>query len=356
MNNKIVHILGSYSGYNKGDLAILISIIEGIHRYDSSIIFYIVSKNPKYLKSQIPYNNIKIFKSFTSYLSVSTPYILWKTNTIIIGGGGLFFSRKLYNPFFNHIINLFIINIFNKLIFKRKIYIFSVGCSHLNSPLSRKLTQYILNQADQITVRDKLSYQTFSSLTSTPVQIFFDPVLTLPCDDNLPRKYESFSHIKILIIVNSSILNGNIMNIFIEYINTLSNVEPIILTENCHPFRHINKIYPYLKNKQNIHIIDTEDLSPKHLSFWYSSFPHVITFPMHGLILSYNYASYYPVTIAYDDKVNMMNNIIENPIEYSPNNISKIKLQQKKIQNTKRNNVKRQVEEHFSILAKFINS
>ena len=117
MKTTKITILGSWSGRNKGDLAILRSILIQLQNTNKLLTVYIFSKDVnllrKYLKDITKDSSndikIKILKSINVYFGPKTFHTLALCDKIIIGGGGLFFDTELFNPFFNHILNLFFI-------------------------------------------------------------------------------------------------------------------------------------------------------------------------------------------------------------------------------------------------------
>ena len=93
MNMKIA-VFGSYSGNNKGDLAIITSIVKNLLNNEKSITLFIPSKNPEALKAVLPKfegNLVKVFKTITANWGISTLKIIKNTDLLIFGGGGLFF-------------------------------------------------------------------------------------------------------------------------------------------------------------------------------------------------------------------------------------------------------------------------
>ncbi|RKY21418.1 MAG: hypothetical protein DRP62_07980, partial [Planctomycetota bacterium] len=178
-NIKRVVIFGSFSGRNKGDLAILRSQLIQLKRWAiEEITVYVFTKDTRQLREYLSdiitdgtdrnKLNIKILRSFTAYIGPMTLPVLARCDKVIIGGGGLFFDTKLLNPFFNHVLNLFFITALIRLLHKPTL-LFAVGCSHLNSKLSRVLTQFIINNAQIITVRDQSSKSELSCLANKSV-------------------------------------------------------------------------------------------------------------------------------------------------------------------------------------------
>ena len=260
--------------------------------------------------------NVYFFKGITSYIGFKSFKYLNRSDIIVIGGGGLFFDRKIFNPFFNHIINLFFIVLINNLLYKKKVYLFSVGASHLNSKISLFLTKYILNSSNIITVRDNLTREIFSKLTNKKISVFYDPAFLLKPKmnmeiDNLINK---MGEKKILISVNSFILYKK-KKFLIDLINTLDKKYSIFLYENrsfqnnALNFYNLNKKY---LNSNNIYLLgENIYYSPEEIIYLLSKFNFIISAPMHSSIFAYNVNQKLYV-YEYDFKVREFNNIIKN--------------------------------------------
>lgn len=353
MNKKTIHLFGSYSGYNKGDLAILYSIIKGIFEVEKNINFIVPSKHPNKIKNYIPFSNVKIYKTITSYLGMRTFNMIKRSDFLFFGGGGLFFDKKILNPFYNHVINLFLISLINKIFYKKKIYIFSVGASHLNSKFSLFLTKFILNEAFSITVRDEYTKNVFSKLTKKNIDIFYDPVFSLE-----PREIKMGEYKKnILLIINKACLNDRAKNSVLDFIEQKKN-DNIFLIQNCDDQGVVRILLKDIKNRSNINYLNENNLNPEELSFFYGSFPIVISFPMHGSILTYLNNDIKLITIKYDNKVDNLNKIINNKNYIELNcfkDINKILNNYKAIPKEKKQAIINNVNNHFWVIKKILN-
>ena len=322
-------IFGSYSGNNKGDLAVLESIIKNINKKVKDCTIYVSSKKPQYIEKYIKAKNVIFFKSLTNYLGLRSIYYLTKADVIIIGGGGLFFDRKLYDPFYNHIINIAVISLLNKIFFKKKTYLFSVGSSHLNSRLGRFLLKLILDNSDKITVRDKLTEKIFSDLTDKNIEIFYDPAFLLSSKKNkkIDRIVSYLSKNKRLILcINESIFSvKDSKKLFKKFILCLKKLQKEYSILICQATTN-QALAKELYKKANIgelYYMEKNDLSPEEFIYLMSKFDIAVCVPMHSSIFAYLSGTKF-MNVLYDKKVEEFNKITNNRNYIFPSDFDKI--------------------------------
>jgi polysaccharide pyruvyl transferase WcaK-like protein len=307
-------IFGAHSGNNKGDLAILISMIENINLKSKDVDFLIGSKNPSEIKKHMKYKNVTLTKDYFSYFGKKTIKNIRESDLIIYGGGGLFFSRNLLNPGISHILNMFGLTLLNKIFFHKKIYLFGVGVSHLNSTLAKKMTSFILNNSDIITVRDSSSKKELNTLTNKEISIYPDPAFLLKEKDNSKFKEyfekNKLKKKKVIFCINDSLfkVKGGDKNVseLSEVLDKLSKTYEVFIFQNDEKQNIINKI-----GSKNIKRIPFRNLSPSEIISLITYFDYSITSPMHFGIFSY--LSKTPsILINYDDKINNFAKITKN--------------------------------------------
>lgn len=359
-----VCLFGSYSGYNKGDLGILTSFIENMHSVNNNVKLCVPSKKPINIQKYIKRKNVSIYKTLTPYIGLKSIKYINEADAIVFGGGGLFFDRSLYNPFSSHLANLFILTYMNKHFFKKKIYIFSVGASHLKSRLSIILTTYILNNVDVITVRDNHTKLLFSRLTKKPIEIFYDPAFLLHYKrekmiDNYITRLKIKKNKLVLVSLNSSLFKIRTQREgipdLVDMLIKLQNDFSVVLYQNDTSMKFINKLYP-LCNRGNIYIFNKTDLSPSQIIYLFKKFDFVISAPMHSSLFAYN-AGVKIITINYDDKVTEFNKIVGNKNNVSLNNISRINqycIAYHNIDYSAQNKIKMRAYQNFTELNMFL--
>ncbi len=357
-----ISIWGSYSGINKGDTAILQSIIDQISKREPDVEYLISSKHPSELKKCINGRRVSIKRSLTSYIGLHTITYLKNSDFILIGGGGLFFDRALLNPFKNHIINLFFLTLLKKIFSKKPTIIFCVGSSHLNSQIAKYMTKFILAHADLIYVRDELSKKIFSELTKKDIFVFSDPVFLLK-----PQKTQRVTSIasnlkkdskkhNILLCINDSLFSvKNIKKTHMDLVHTINQLAldySVFLYQNDRYQKTIKSIRHLLH--ADISYFNSNELCPREIIYFFSQFDFVISSPMHGLLFAYQ-AKTKLVSINYDLKVNQFNQLICNKNQTEPDALSKLPFIIEHYQEIQSNStMKKQALSAFNALHDFI--
>jgi len=174
MNNVI--IFGSYHGANKGDEAILVSLLRQIDLLDLKIKVVVPSTNPSYIQNKYGVDSINM---------KNAPKIIhrvYSSDIVIIGGGGLFFDYSFLDTvlLIKTQILYWIFIIFLSTILRKRIMVYGVGIGPLNSWVAKKLLVKAFNTVDIITVRDNQSKNLLTSLgISKIVHVTSDPVFSL---------------------------------------------------------------------------------------------------------------------------------------------------------------------------------
>jgi polysaccharide pyruvyl transferase WcaK-like protein len=327
------------------------------------------SKNPDSIKSFLP-DRVVLYNTTTSYLSFLNFKHLTGADVLIFGGGGLFFDKSIFNPFYNHIINLFIISLLNKLFFKKEIYIFGVGSSHLRSKLAIFMTKFILNNSDFISVRDTHTFDLFSQLSTRSVQVFYDPAFLLsPKKSKIVDEFISAnpsfdnkaSSKKIIFALNDFLFSikkeGNYTDDLINVINRLQDNHQVVLYQNDNKCEFITGLFEKCR-QDRLNIFNPKDLSPEEIIYLFSKFDLAICAPMHAAIFSYD-AGVEFITIGYDDKIEEFNKIVENENFVQLDKLSNIldMVDNKKMANfQKKEEIKTNSFDNFINFFRFINN
>lgn len=331
---KIVSIFGSYSGYNKGDLAILIAILKTLLTRTEGLRIFIPSKRPDVLKSALPEftgHEIVIYKSLTPYWGLQTLRSIRSSDVLVFGGGGLFFDKNWFNPFFNHVVNLFLLTLVNNYLFKKPVYIFSVGASHMQSRIMLFMTSYILKSASRVTVRDRLTAELFAKHYKGEIEIYNDPAFMLEdklkttphVDQFIPRLSEGN---KLLFVLDEAFLSkakkqaltGELTRI----INELQAHYQVVLTYNTSDCKIVNQLADRCK-KHGLLIFHPNQINPEEFIYFFRLFNVVICSPMHAAIFSY-LAGVRMITIEHDHKIKALNKIIGNQNRAAMQNLNEI--------------------------------
>jgi polysaccharide pyruvyl transferase WcaK-like protein len=151
---KRICLLGSFSGRNIGDDAILRGIIYVFTQTLEDFKIVLLSKFPKYFTSFSPYLILK--RSRISLLSFNTFLELFKSDIFLITQSNLF-SQKLFNPFYNRVITYYLFVLINKLFFRKPIGLFFGGIGPLSTQFSEALVKVVVKNLDFIIFRERQS-------------------------------------------------------------------------------------------------------------------------------------------------------------------------------------------------------
>lgn len=155
---KSITLLGSSSGRNAGDAALLSSIMDSVdNACQTRLLYEIPSLNPEFIwrtyenrvrpVSILPWNlSAKLF-GLTTYQS------LMRSDLSLIFDATLF-DRSLYNPFFNFLSSFDLLLPFAKRRGK-KMGCYTVTVGPCRTPKGKEMLKRVLDQMDFITVRDQ---------------------------------------------------------------------------------------------------------------------------------------------------------------------------------------------------------
>ncbi len=163
-------VSGYYGFGNIGDEAVLQAIVKGLK--DTRIT--VLSANPELTSRQHKVRAINRNNPFKFILE------LLKTNLFISGGGTLFQNATSSRSLIYYLGQILLA----KLLFK-KVMVFAQGFGPLKGRGYQKLTCWILNKVNLITLRDQDSYNELHKLgiNKPKIEVTADPTFTLPAPD-----------------------------------------------------------------------------------------------------------------------------------------------------------------------------
>jgi len=326
-------VLGSFSGRNKGDLAILRSqLVQLQRRARDELAVYIFTKDPgwmrEYLRDLIAGGlgerkvHIRILRSLTAYIGPKTFPVLARCDKIIIGGGGLFFDHRLFDISFSHLLNLFLVVRWIKLLGK-EVMINAAGWSYLGSRLGRWMTRIILNNAGVVSVRDELSRRIFRECTDKEIVLGADPTFLLE-----PKKTARVERIieswpegkKILLSLHEHIFlrkelpeHENVLKQFLVQVYEFAehNGYSVLTYTNYTNQKFATKIAGLCGKSARTMLEGENHLLPEEIIYLFSKVDFVIATQMHAGIFAY--LAWVPLmSLIYDDKVEEFNRRIGN--------------------------------------------
>jgi len=151
-------LLGSNSGNNLGDAAIMSGIMDAISKIMPTTEFIVPSTKPKFTSKNYDnlYNvkavNIMPWTGSLRLLGIPTIYHMWRSDVALICDG-IIFGKKIFNPFFNWLITLIFLVPFARL-FNCKLVCYSCGIGPFPSKVSKVFARYLINSCDLVIMRE----------------------------------------------------------------------------------------------------------------------------------------------------------------------------------------------------------
>ncbi len=155
-------LLGSSSGRNAGDAALISGIMEAVDAAVGAPLRYeIPTPRPSYIERNYPGSHavpisMMPWRGSVKMLGLPTYRSLRRTDITLIFDA-ILFDRSLYNPLFNFLSTLYLLLPRVK---RRggRMGFYNVGTGPVNTPAGRKMLREIAERMDFITVRDQDSY------------------------------------------------------------------------------------------------------------------------------------------------------------------------------------------------------
>lgn len=180
---KDVTVLGSYSGRNAGDAAILGNLIHDISSERPDVRFLIPTLSPKFINESFGDYNVKAmglmpWNLAIKILGLPTLLSMIKTDMVLITDNALF-DRKYYNPLVNF---LFTISLIAPLCKKRGIPIvfYNASVGPIFTKAGKRALQKVLDASPLVILRDPESEELLQSLNLT----YPDAILKADCAIN----------------------------------------------------------------------------------------------------------------------------------------------------------------------------
>ncbi|RMD86585.1 MAG: hypothetical protein D6808_02980 [Candidatus Dadabacteria bacterium] len=175
-----ITLLGSNSGNNAGDAAILASILDILSKELPNALFYVPTTNPEFIAKNYGalYNvipvNIMPWTGSVRLLGIPTIKCFRKSDIALICDG-IIFDVKLFNPAFNFLITLVPLVPLAK-IFDCKLVCYSTGIGPLQSPAGQWMAKYVMENCDLLMMREKDSLDLCRAVgVSKEIELTGDP-------------------------------------------------------------------------------------------------------------------------------------------------------------------------------------
>ena len=301
---KRITILGSNSGRNAGDAAILASIMDGISKLHPDTIFDVPTTNPNFIKKnygkKYNVNPISIMPWTLSVRLLGLPTLISIARSdLVLITDGIIFDIKLFNPAFNFLITLIFLVPFARL-FRKSVVCFCVGIGPLNTYWGKIFARLVGNRCQQIMVREKDSYDLMRSIgVNTKMDIYADIAfrnLPVPTKINFTNKNKGIIGINITGYGSTWIKgrnsNTNWDKITETLINTMNklvenlSVNVAIITTQIMDIEFAKKIINGVKYSESVKFFNNNDYSNHQLMGIMGQLDLFIGMRLHSLILA----------------------------------------------------------------------
>jgi polysaccharide pyruvyl transferase WcaK-like protein len=162
---KTLCVLGSNSGQNLGDVAILYSLIRNILRLKPETVFHVPAHSNHYILRKFTSDSVHwvpLKRHTLSLIRFGVFHSILKSDIVLITDG-IIFDVKLFNPNFNWLLSLIVVIPFARL-FKRRVVGLLVEIGPLYSPFGRFLARIVCNLCDELLVREPASVATLANI------------------------------------------------------------------------------------------------------------------------------------------------------------------------------------------------
>lgn len=174
-----ITLLGSNSGKNLGDAAILAAILDAITREIPQAEFYVPSTNPEFTNKHYGqrYNvkgvNVMPWTGSIRLFGIPTFIAMAKSDCALICDG-IIFGKNFFNPLFNFLITLVFLMPWARLV-NCKIVCYSCGIGPFPGYWSRLAARYVINSSDLVIMREHDSEKLARELGVTgPIEVTGD--------------------------------------------------------------------------------------------------------------------------------------------------------------------------------------
>ena len=174
---KSVCVLGSNSGQNLGDVAILHSIIDNIRRLRPDTVFEVPAHSDRYLRHKYDSDVVHWVRLGLHTLSLVRPKVfraIHRSDVVLITDG-IIFDVRLFNPNFNWLLSLIFVIPLARLLNKRVVGLL-VEVGPLYTGPGRFLAGLVCKLCDELMVREPLSVTTLKELgvRSSAISVYAD--------------------------------------------------------------------------------------------------------------------------------------------------------------------------------------
>lgn len=308
---KRITILGSNSGRNAGDAAILASIMSEISSLRPDVEFEVPTTNPIFIKNQYSgkyrVKPISVMPWNLSLRLLGLPVLrsIARTDLTLITDG-IIFDVRLFNPAFNFLITLiFLVPFANWL--KKPVVCFCVGVGPLNTYWGKRFAKLVGNRCRRIFVREKDSFGLMRKIgVSKPMDVFADIAFrNTPCSQERAAEImreQAINKDRGLIGINVTAYGGTWLkgkegklnrqrlkeglSMTIERLINELNIEVILLTTQIMDIPFAEEILAQVKYKDSVKLVSNKNYSNHELMGLMGQMDLFVGMRLHSLILA----------------------------------------------------------------------
>lgn len=308
---KKITVLGSFSGRNSGDAAILASIVSEITSLYPNVQFEVPTINPSYILNEFPNGNVKPISAMPWNLSLRLLGIpvfrsVARTDITLITAGVLN-DLRLFNPAFSFLLALFFVIPFAKKL-NKSVICYCVGVGPLMSYWGKRMTKYICNDnCDLIMMREDDSYELLKGIgvVKPPMDVYADAAFnntpSSPSRINEILREENIDKTKNLIGLNITSYVGDWLkkedrvskeSFRQEIIQTVDqliadlNVNVVFVVTQMMDIAFAEEVRKQVKNQESVRIVTLEQYNNHEIMGLLGELDLFIGMRLHSLILA----------------------------------------------------------------------
>lgn len=346
-----ITLFGSHSGHNKGDVAILDAMIDRLQLEPTIGEIHISSKDPAYLENVLSTTDVDLFNSPTNYLDARIVQRLRASDAVIIGGGGLIFDRRLFDPGHNHLSNIYLLTRLCNLL-NVDYYLFSLGLDELTSKTARFMFRSIIQTAAGMSVRDRFSLKQAERYTTDEAVLCPDPALRLEkkrSERVAEAEIDSTDRPTLAFFVKDTLRDQE--QALTSTLSRLTETYSVCIGQTRTDQSFAHKLAESAGPNCTPLFQENNLTAQEHIAL-IERFDRAVCVPMHSSIFSYNAGIPY-LSIAYQPKVRGFNDLVDNEFVVSLDEISRIpdhihKLHQQEL--VPREELTSQIEDGFATM------
>ncbi|MDD2401225.1 MAG: polysaccharide pyruvyl transferase CsaB [Clostridia bacterium] len=170
-------VFSGYFGFNNaGDEAILYATIKTLKKIDPDLRITVLVNNAQKTNTQYDSFEIEAVDRWSIFEVIKS---IWRCDLLISGGGSIIQDVSSVNSPLYYLGVIFIAKLLEK-----QVMIYSQGIGPVKKGRNRRITAWLFNKADRITVRDQESKEDLTSMgVKREIIVTADAVLGLPAED-----------------------------------------------------------------------------------------------------------------------------------------------------------------------------